>query len=35
MQAVLRERLTPDAQGRITWHATANAVKGRVNAASV
>jgi len=30
MQAMLRERLTPDAQGRITWSATANAVKGRV-----
>ncbi len=32
MKAMLRERLTPDAQGRITWSATANAVKGRVPA---
>jgi ubiquinone/menaquinone biosynthesis C-methylase UbiE len=30
MQALLRERLPADAQGRITCSATANAVKGRV-----
>jgi SAM-dependent methyltransferase len=30
MRALLRERLPADAQGRITWSATANAVKGRV-----
>lgn len=35
MKAMLRDRLTPDAQGRITWSARANAVKGRVPGAEV